>query len=1126
MYPVPARGVVAFCEWRGRLSVVDPSSGTVEVVGRGYRAPESVVVTSSGSTAFVSERGGGILTVDLANADRANALPLAGPFTAPHQLALSSDEKHVLVVEFTPTGRLLRIDLASGSADALVSGLEWAVGLAVTAGGDTAYVTEQRQGGGRLTRVDLATGATGTVLDGLVAPFFLSWLDASEEELVLIERDPANRLTVVEAATGTVRTQLAGLPFRPSSAVRLDDRLLVGCDREIVEFDLGHGLGPRVELHMPGRPMFVGGYARVPVDLGTSGLDLDDLRFEVPDGPLAGSISLSRDPTFDPAHPEIMLLGGSEPGTWPLVAIEAATGTVVGEGSFTTTAEWDDEGRSGPAVAFLGRTESFVAGAAWGGGPAGPQNVNVFPASGTRRVAVILVDTSTARYPTTGVALPAGIDDPLIIPIKAEWQNELMGTVPDPDLVVRSTRGYYQEASAGRFDLALVGNAIAGPFALPGSWTDYFTWDADNSIWWFNGNLPQVCVTAAQAQIDFDQVDTLVMVMNSVPATATQPAQFAWPAANGGNLTYTRPGAATPTQRNFPYLCMPVDWEAVDTRRIHETLAHEIGHNLGMGDLYMSDDQFSPDMQARDVQAWDLMSWENPLPHISLAHRMMLGWVDPAWVRSFDFSTGGGADVTVTLQAIESIPQSGPPAGRWAGVEVRRADGWNYYFEYRAGQVTQFGDRNLPVDQRVLGTDVISATYTAPQTRRQIILLANDPDNDGPVLGGGADYEEPDPSGPALFQFDVVSTAADNAVVRIRYGAGGRPDPSIRPWPGGAVWQSPDIEVRNARNAADPAWFNVPWAGNTNTVVAKVKNSGDFAAVGVRVDFSVKDYTVGNAPETGIGSDTQDIPVGATVEFTTTWAPPANTPTDDAHYCVIARIPLYQDPGNPAIVELSELNNLAQSNYTRFISASASPSSRGMTAIKLTNPYSRRTRVSVLAQQSTPWYRTYLEHQWVWLEPGEERSVGVMYESLVGDPAFDLSPEMVWKRPSRCSLVGLVENTLDPVHHCPEVMGGAEVQLASGRATRIEGPWTDDKVVRGRVVTVDGGDPVGEGVVVVLRRGDGEAEVAIEATVDNGEFVAELGAAGGPSRADVQAYYTGGHGYADCWSNPAGRGDS
>ena len=53
---------------------------------------------------------------------------------------------------------------------------------------------------------------------------------------------------------------------------------------------------------------------------------------------------------------------------------------------------------------------------------------------------------------------------------------------------------------------------------------------------------------------------------------------------------------------------MPTDWTAVDGRRVHETLSHEIGHNLGLPDLYMNVTGFDPGIQARDVGSWDLMS--------------------------------------------------------------------------------------------------------------------------------------------------------------------------------------------------------------------------------------------------------------------------------------------------------------------------------------------------------------------------------------------------------------------------------------------------------------------------------------------------------------------------------------
>ena len=84
---------------------------------------------------------------------------------------------------------------------------------------------------------------------------------------------------------------------------------------------------------------------------------------------------------------------------------------------------------------------------------------------------------------------------------------------------------------------------------------------------------------------------------------------------------------------------------------------------------------------------------------------------------------------------------------------------------------------------------------------------------------------------------DVSGIDANKADLRIRYGVLSKPDPSIRPWPASPdrQWQSPDIEVRNKRKQADSAWFNVPWVGNANTIVAKVKNNGNMAAPQVRV---------------------------------------------------------------------------------------------------------------------------------------------------------------------------------------------------------------------------------------------------------------------------------------------------
>jgi hypothetical protein len=118
--------------------------------------------------------------------------------------------------------------------------------------------------------------------------------------------------------------------------------------------------------------------------------------------------------------------------------------------------------------------------------------------------------------------------------------------------------------------------------------------------------------------------------------------------------------------------------------------------------------------------------------------------------------------------------------------------------------------------------------------------VPNDADGDGSILSPGMDYKERElsPAG-SMLQVRAETADAAKATVRVRYGTFDRPDPSIRPWPASPerLWQSPDIEVQNERNRNCPEWFNVPWAGHLNTVIARVKNAGLRDAPSVRVEF-------------------------------------------------------------------------------------------------------------------------------------------------------------------------------------------------------------------------------------------------------------------------------------------------
>lgn len=833
----------------------------------------------------------------------------------------------------------------------------------------------------------------------------------------------------------------------------------------------------KVFFSIPRRTLFVGSYHRIPVR--TTGVKFDDVRFVAPDGAKAAVISPSRDATFDPKRPHILLCVGYEPGTHIIEARHATTNALLGVAKFRSDALWlKDE--AGPTKWFSGVSQGYSAGAAWGGGPAGPQNVNTIPASGTRRIAILLVDTSTQRFTTDATELQGHRD---------RWLNEIVNGVTQGG-VMRSTRLYYREASYNTFDLSA---QVFGPVQLPGTFDDYFNSDGSPK-----GTYYQACFTAGDGLINYNNFDTLLCVSQSVTGSSMR---SAWPYGSIGNWG---PYTTADGDKNYGVVSMPNEWGTTDDREIHETFAHELGHNLGMGD------QYRPSVPGRNPGGWEMMDADDPLPHFSLSHRMMLGWAQPGWIQSFNFqSMAAPVDQTVTLSPIAN----GAPSGsRKAGIEIRLADGWNYYFEYRVGQSAQIGDRRLPTNDRVLGTDVVSAPFAPPISRPAILLLNNDIDGDGAVLASGQDYEETDTTDPVFptdFKVEVSGVDGSKADVRVRYGVNSRPDPSIRPWPAGPdrQWQSPDIEIRNARNQADPAWANVPWVGNVNTIVARIKNNGGLDAPQVRANFFVKNYNVGSAPETFLGFDQKDVAAGATVEFTSTWTPPST-----GHYCIIVRIPLYQLPANPAVVEMTELNNVAQSNYDRFISTTSTPS-REITTIEVGNPYSARTRIWINAGNSNPLYRTYLEHSWVYLDPGETRKIQVMYEYAPDHLTNDVYPKQLRSKysemqhvPNRVAFASFIEDPRDNPRHSLHVLGGAQAEVVTGKSTEFQRFVVDGQTAHGTVVTHEDKKPVPSGKVVVrVVRGKGsKAKMDYQsARLEGGSFVVPLQY----DRGRVKAFY-------------------
>jgi hypothetical protein len=366
---VPSSQRIVFVEFYGSVAAFDVAAGSYAVLGRNYSNPEDIVVEPAG-TALVSERAGTVVRVDLANADRGQAtevVPGSFGLREPQQLALRPDGQRAWVVEYTyggQPGRLLELDLASTPAGVTIklADLDRAVGLAVTADGSTAYVSEQT-GTGRIRRVDLTTGTTSVVAQGLPAPFFLRWADAAQAALLVALRDPVNQVRRLDLSATPPATSLvlSVLPWRASSVLTLPDGRLVVCsDRSVTAYDPAadepvsatpRGLGGGGAMYQPKvspsgtRRMFVacdmGGLYRSQ-DGGASWQMRDERQVQ-------GSARFST--AFDPAAPD------------HLVGYHAVRGlmeSVDGGGAWTPYSPALPAGAVVTAAAFSSASELFV----------------------------------------------------------------------------------------------------------------------------------------------------------------------------------------------------------------------------------------------------------------------------------------------------------------------------------------------------------------------------------------------------------------------------------------------------------------------------------------------------------------------------------------------------------------------------------------------------------------------------------------------------------------------------------------------------------------------------------------------------------------------------------------------
>lgn len=299
-----------------------------QVIGTGYSQLEDIVLTKDGTSAFVTERGGALLSVDVDTADRSDATVITDSLTAPHQIELDEARSEAYVVEYDSPGRLVKIDLTTGDQTILFDGLESAVGLVVTDDRQFAYVTEQTSNGtgsGRLSRIDLVEGHRNIIRDDLEHPFFLTWEDEDEDRLIVPERDPTNRIRVVDVPADTVTTIVADAPFRPSSVALVGPDQLAICADDVV------GTTPLPGSSFDASAPHLLGIGRIPTDYITEGhTDASqngyadttggDHDFVVSDAPFGGQlpIKINHDRAYEEGYRYYLLkVDGEEPRqTW------------------------------------------------------------------------------------------------------------------------------------------------------------------------------------------------------------------------------------------------------------------------------------------------------------------------------------------------------------------------------------------------------------------------------------------------------------------------------------------------------------------------------------------------------------------------------------------------------------------------------------------------------------------------------------------------------------------------------------------------------------------------------------------------------------------------------------------
>jgi hypothetical protein len=220
---------------------------------------------------------------------------------------------------------------------------------------------------------------------------------------------------------------------------------------------------------------------------------------------------------------------------------------------------------------------------------------------------------------------------------------------------------------------------------------------------------------------------------------------------------------------------------------------------------------------------------------------------------------------------------------------------------------------------------------------------------------------------------------------------------------------------------------------------------------------------------------TQPIPAHNTREFVLNWSVPASIQVggvEAEHFCVRADVDRYVDPTDPTGSEIVVYNNWAQSNFTTDAVAHSSPSERRATAVTATNIFPRRAIHSTLIEQTSEYFRTYVDHAWRRLRPRQTDVTRIWYESLAGDPLGDHHFQAAFREASRER--GLMNDLTARGFLKPDrrfdgsrERWGVQILIRAGIRTRIREVHARGELVAG-TVSADNGESVNRGNVRLI----------------------------------------------------------